>query len=108
LPVKEYLDALQMNERAKVAAFIGLLEENGPNLKRPYADFLKDGIHELRIKVTGTQTRILYFFCHEDQIILTNIFEKRTSKVPEKEIDLAKERRTDFLKHFTERKGEYK
>jgi hypothetical protein len=60
-PVKDYIDALSLRERAKTLAFIGLLEANGPHLPRPYADLLKDGIHELRIKLTGTQVRIDLF-----------------------------------------------
>ena len=48
-PVEKYLKKLPINERAKTLAFIELLEEKGPNLHRPYADLLEDGIHELRI-----------------------------------------------------------
>ena len=50
MPVKEYIDNLSLRERAKTMAFIELLEDKGPNLPRPYADLLDDGIHELRIK----------------------------------------------------------
>jgi phage-related protein len=102
-PVKEYIDALSLKERAKTIAFIGLLEANGPNLLRPYADLLKDGIHELRIKLTGTQIRILYFFCYQNIIVLTNIFEKHTNAVPEAEIALAKNYRTNFLFRYSEK-----
>jgi phage-related protein len=102
-PVKDYIDALSLKERAKTLAFIGLLETNGPNLPRPYADLLKDGIHELRIKLTGTQVRILYFFCYQNIIVLTNVFEKHTSAVPESEITLAKTYRTDFLSRYSEK-----
>jgi phage-related protein len=96
-PVKEYIDKLSVKERAKTMAFIGLLEERGPNLPRPYADLLEDGIHELRIKLTGTQVRILYFFYYQNTIVLTNVFEKHTDKVPKEHIKLAKESRTDFI-----------
>jgi phage-related protein len=72
-------------------------------LKRPYADLLRDGIHELRIKITGTQVRILYFFCFQNIIILTNVFEKHTAEVPESEIKLAMNCRNDFLKRFSEK-----
>jgi phage-related protein len=102
-PVKEYVDALPLKERAKTLAFIGLLETNGPHLPRPYADLLKDGIHELRIKLTGTQTRILYFFCYQNNIVLTNVFEKHTDTVPESEITLAKTYRADFLSRYSEK-----
>jgi phage-related protein len=63
---------------------------------------LEDGIHELRIKLTGDQVRILYFFCYRDIIILTNSFEKHTDKVPKSEIKLAKINREDFLSRYTE------
>jgi len=101
-PVEEYIRELSVNERAKTLAFVDKLEEKGPDLYRPYADLLQDGIHELRIKLTGTQVRILYFFCYKDIIILTNIFDKHTDKVPKSEIKLAKKNRDDFLMRFTE------
>jgi hypothetical protein len=40
-PVKDYIDALPVKERAKTFAFIGLLETSGPNLPRPYADVIR-------------------------------------------------------------------
>ena len=103
MPVKEYLDKLSLRERAKTMAFIGLLEDKGPNLPRPYADLLEDGIHELRIKLTGTQVRILYFFTYKNIVVLTNVFDKHSIKVPNAQIKLAKESRTVFLNRFTEK-----
>jgi phage-related protein len=102
-PVKDYIDTLSLRERAKILAFIGLLESNGPHLPRPYADLLKDGIHELRVKLMGTHVRILYFFCCQNIIVLTNIFEKHTNAVPESEIVLAKTYRADFLSRHPEK-----
>ena len=101
-PVEEYIRKLSINERAKTLAFIENLEERGPGLHRPYADLLEDGIHELRIKLTGDQVRILYFFCYKNIIILTNVFEKHTDKVPKSEIRTAKKNRDDFLDRYTE------
>ena len=101
-PVQEYIDRLSMGEQAKTLAFIGYLKEKGPDLHRPYADLLEDGIYELRIKLTGEQVRILYFFCYKNNIILTNVFEKHTDKVPKSEIKLAKKNRDDFLNRYTE------
>jgi phage-related protein len=101
-PVEAYIDSLSFSEQAKTLSFIYKLEEKGPDLHRPYADLLEDGIHELRIKLTGTQVRILYFFCYKDIMILTNIFDKHTDKVPKSEIKLAKRNRDDFLMRFTE------
>jgi len=100
--IQNYIDNLSLREQAKTLAFIRLLEENGPNLPRPYADLLEDGIHELRIKLSGTQVRVLYFFCYQNIIVLTNVFEKHTDKVPKEQIKLAKENRSDFLNRFSE------
>jgi len=103
MPVKDFIDNLSLRERAKTMAFIGLLEDRGPDLTRPYADLLDGGIHELRIKLTGTQIRILYFFCYQNTIVLTNVFDKHSAKVPKSKIRLAKESRIDFLSRFTEK-----
>ena len=77
--------------------------KGAPNLPRPYADLLEDGIHELRIKLKGTQVRILYFFCYQNIIVLTNVFDKHSDKVPKEQIKLAKENRIDFLNRFSEK-----
>ena len=102
-PVEEYIRKLSVNERAKTLAFVEKLEEKGPNLHRPYADLLEDGIHELRIKLSGTQVRIFYFFCYQNIIVLTNVFDKHSNKVPKEQINLAKKNRTDFLSRFSEK-----
>jgi hypothetical protein len=46
----EILDGLDKKSRAKVAANLSLLEEEGPHLKRPYADVVRGKIRELRIR----------------------------------------------------------
>jgi phage-related protein len=63
-----------------------LLGEMGPNLPRPYADLLRDGVHELRVKLSGEQIRLLYFFCYEYYIVFFEVFHKHTDKVPERYI----------------------
>jgi phage-related protein len=82
-----------------------MLEEHGPQLPRPYADILRDGIHELRIKMSGDQSRVLYFFTYKDIIVLTHPFTKHTSKVPKEEIEKAILIRADFLRRFSKREA---
>jgi phage-related protein len=95
--VFEYIEKREKREKAKILAWLEQLEQQGPNLPRPYADLLEDGIHELRVKLSGNQVRVLYFFCFRDFIILTNVFIKTTDKVPKNEIYLAKKCRAVFL-----------
>ena len=101
-PVEEFIDSRSAGNQAKLLALISFLEEKGPNLPRPYADLLEDGIHELRVTLSGNQIRILYFFCYKDFIVLTHVFTKTTMKVPKSEIKTAKKYRQDFLQRFHE------
>ena len=101
-PVTDFIDSRSKRNQAKVLSLVSFLEEKGPILPRPYADLLEDGIHELRVKLSGDQIRILYFFCYKDFIILTHAFNKTTEKVPKSEINKAQKLREDFLRRFKE------
>ncbi len=101
-PITEFLDELRQNERARVLAQIDLLEEKGPNLRRPYADFLKNGIYELRVRVSRIHYRVLYFFCDRTDIVLTHGFKKQVKKVPEIEIKRAKRCKADWIRRNNE------
>lgn len=81
---------------ARYFAYVDQLVEKGPTLPRPLADYLKDGIHELRLKYKG-QIRILYFFAYRNYIVMSHAFRKKESAVPEKEIVKAIKNRDHFL-----------
>jgi phage-related protein len=102
-PVREFIDSQRERDQAKIFAWLSLLEAQGPTLPRPYADLLTEGIHELRIKLSGDQVRILYFFCFRDFIVVTHAFVKQTSEVPRLEIRKAQTCRADFLSRFDEK-----
>ncbi len=102
--VQKFIDTRKDRDQAKILSWVSLLEDQGPNLPRPYADMLMDGIHELRLKLTGDQVRILYFFCYKEFIILSHVFTKRTDVVPASEIKRAQKCRDDFLSRFDEKK----
>lgn len=101
-PVRELIDSRKGRDQAKIFALISALQDRGPTLPRPYADLLEDGIHELRIRLSGDQFRVLYFFCFRRFIVLTHTFEKVTAEVPRVEIQKVKKYRSDFLSRFKE------
>ena len=101
-PVEEFLLSIPVKMRAKLAGMIFLLQEKGNALRMPYSEHLEDGIFELRCKQGSDITRVLYFFYHDGNIVLTNGFVKKTQKTPRREIELAKGRRKDFLKRYGE------
>jgi len=61
-PVTEFLNQCRPKHQVKVLRLISLLEEKGPVLPRPYADLLREGIHELRLTLSRENVRVLYFF----------------------------------------------
>ena len=101
-PVDDFLDGLEKKARAKVAAYLSLLEEEGPHLKRPYADIVRGKIRELRIHYSSDHYRILYFFQMRDQVVLVHAFSKKTKQLRENDIKLAERRMNDWiLRHST-------
>ncbi|MCX5818403.1 MAG: type II toxin-antitoxin system RelE/ParE family toxin [Deltaproteobacteria bacterium] len=99
-PLDDFLDGLGIKARAKVAAYLSLLEEQGPNLKRPYADIVRGKIRELRIHYSSNQYRILYFFQMPDQIVLVHAFSKKTQQLKSRDIELAEKRMEDWMRRF--------
>ena len=100
-PIEKFISSRSKNNKAKILSLLSILEEKGPTLPRPYADLLRDGIHELRIKLSGDQIRVLFFFCYQEFIILTHAFQKKSNKVPKSEIEKAIKLKDDFLSRIT-------
>lgn len=96
-PVEEFLLSLDVKMRAKLLGILDILQEKGNLLREPYSKHLEDGIFEIRGKVGTDISRVLYFFFYDRKIILTNGFIKKSQKTPKKEIQMAKNRRHDYI-----------
>ena len=96
-PVDEFLDNLEKRARTKVLKWLGLLEEQGPVLPRPYADVLEEPIRELRVGLGRVEARLLYFFHKRTVVVVTHGFLKETRAVPPAEIERALRARADWL-----------
>jgi Phage derived protein Gp49-like (DUF891) len=62
VPVLDWLGGLPLKARLKCLVRIERLRELGYELRRPEADFLRDGVYELRVSLNHVQYRILYSF----------------------------------------------
>lgn len=60
-PFIEWFDKLPAKVQDKCYLRLERLREMGHELRRPEADFLRDGIYELRVSLGGVHHRILYF-----------------------------------------------
>ena len=72
-----------------------LLRDLGHELRRPAADFLRDGIYELRAKQGHVQYRLLYFFHGRNLVVVAHGLTKE-DQVPEVEIARALKRKRLF------------
>jgi len=88
-PIEEFIRALPKKERAKVFAYIAELKKQGSNLRRPMADYLGNGIYELRPK----DNRIFYFFYLRDSAVLVHAIKKYTKRIREGDLRLCIKRK---------------
>jgi len=88
VPVLEWLDELPLKIQDKCAARIKRLMSCGHELRRPEADYLRDGIYELRVRYRQVNYRLLYFFYGNQIVVLTHGLTKER-EVPPREIDKA-------------------
>jgi phage-related protein len=95
VPVLEWLDSLQPKALDKCVVRIERLKELGHELRRPEADFLRDGIYELRVGLQHVNYRMLYFFHGRTIAVLAHGLVKE-AEVPSKEIERAIQRKRKF------------
>ncbi|MEX2142812.1 MAG: type II toxin-antitoxin system RelE/ParE family toxin [Pirellulales bacterium] len=106
VPLLEWLDLLPKKARAKCIVKLQRLALLGHELRRPEADFLRDGIYELRARLGRTNYRILYFHHGRITAVVSHGIQKERM-VPSSEIDLAIKRKRQFeqapVKHTFEK-----
>jgi phage-related protein len=108
VPILEWFDTLPDAVQDKCQVALERLRELGRTLRRPEADYLRDGIYELRTKRGRVNYRILYFF-HRNVAAVVSHGVVKEDRVPAKAIDWARERKRRFeadpALHTYEQKG---
>ena len=97
VPMLEWLRGLPAVTQDKCQERLELLRRQGHELRRPVADFLDSGIHELRVRHGHAQFRMLYFFHGREVVVVSHGFMKAGQKVPRTEIDRAIQKRWRYL-----------
>lgn len=101
-PVREFILLLDKKKRGKVLQAIQILSEFGPTLPFPYSSHVEGKLRELRAHYGKALYRVLYYQDTHGTFILLHAFEKKTAKIPPREITVAQERRID---HQTRERG---
>lgn len=88
-PVRKFVESLSSKEQAKISAYVSELKNQGHNLRRPMADYLGNGIYELRPR----KNRIFYFFFLKDNAILAHAVKKETKRILKADLNLCMKRK---------------
>ncbi len=91
-PVRDFLLSLHPKPRGKVLQVIQILSEFGINLPFPYSSQVEGRLRELRAGYGKNQYRVLYYCDANRVFVLLHAFEKRSQKLPQREIRIAMER----------------
>jgi phage-related protein len=100
-PVIDWLAKIKMyNPKAyqKCRKYLDRLARFGNELRRPSADYLRDGIYELRVRHSGINYRILYGFVGRNVVLVSHGLTKE-KLVPPTEIELALRRLAKYRKN---------
>jgi phage-related protein len=95
IPFVDWFAALPARAQDKCRVRLERLALLGHELRRPEADYLRDGIYELRVGLQGINYRMLYFF-HAREIVVVSHGLVKERAVPPKEIEQAIKNKTVF------------
>jgi phage-related protein len=95
----DFYNAQNEQVQLKIDWTIGLLR----SLQIVPVKFLKhlegtDGLYEMRIRVNNNIFRVFCFFDGESLVILFNGFQKKTEKIPKREIEKAEKLKKEYEK----------
>jgi phage-related protein len=97
-PVRDFLDELEDKQVEKILWVLKLIKEMD---RVPSSYFKKlvntDDIWEARVTTSGNIFRVLGFMDQNSFVILTNGFHKKSQETPRLEIELAENRKKDYL-----------
>jgi phage-related protein len=98
-PVEEFLDSLPDRDARKVTWVLRLVER----LEMVPQQYFKkltgtEDLWEIRAQLSGNSYRFLGFFEASRLLILTSAFSKKQEKTPRRELELAQQRRSDYLR----------
>jgi phage-related protein len=97
-PVVEWLRTNRFRDprlHARASFLIRLLSEQGYAMRRPYSDYLGQGVYELRFRDRRVQIRILYFFHGREVVVLTSIL-RQEDAIPAVEFQRALLRKREY------------
>lgn len=97
IPVREFIEKLDLQDRAKILACLKSVEELGFECPRVAFRQIRGKLWEIKINAAKTGVRIFYVTIKYEVIVLLHAYKKQTQKAPTKEIAVAEKRMLEVL-----------
>jgi phage-related protein len=97
---KEYILSLDLRDSASISRGIGRLVEQNVRAREPLVRHIEGSLWELRVGSRGNIYRAMYFFFTGRRIVVLHAFEKKSQKMPRRELEVARQRYHDFVARF--------
>jgi phage-related protein len=94
-PVREWLFDLSKNDRRAIGKDIQKVEFGWP-IGMPYCRPLGHGLWEVRSSLTGGRIARIIFCIVQGDMVLLHSFEKKSQKTPQRDIELALDRKREI------------
>ena len=75
------------------------MREFGPNLGMPHTRAMGEGLFELRVKGQEGIARVFSYTVVQRRIVMLHAFIKKAQQTPKRELDIAKRRLHEVLRH---------
>ena len=99
VPVREFIDEQAVEVREKIFSDLERLVHFNVQLGSPYVEKVEGrDFWALRTKVRGNIYRTFYFAHTGKKFVLLHTYQKKSQKAPKKELDVAEERMSDYLR----------
>ena len=93
MPVREWLLSLPKEDRIEIGGDIANVEYHWP-VGPPGCKPLGNGIFEIRSRISNNRAARILFFVDSDQLYLLHGFIKKSKKIPQRHLELARNRKT--------------
>lgn len=88
-PIKDFIDGLPFKAKARMVKTLDLLEEYGIQMGEPHVKNVARKLWELRVKAKKGIFRFFFTVEKNRVIILLHGFQKKSEKIPKRELDIA-------------------
>lgn len=96
-PVRDWLSTLSVPDRKAVGIDLRTVQAGWP-VGMPVCRPLGDGLYEVRTAISDRRTVRVLFLLSGNTLVALHGFVKKTQKTPDKELAVARQRQSDYLR----------